>query len=319
MSGSCTGVSPSAASSFSLWLNLQVYIVRLLCISLFAAIIQRFLFFANRKPPAPSLTKIRLGEVQDIERAKRAWAIIITNNGKQIHDEPHLALHDPFLAGQYSEFFKFLVDDSFKHPDDDPRLTLANERIRCYATELLRTLQLDNTENEEKQRNIVIVEEFQKNSDDTKSLHNAVWEVLEDVNHWEETKPEWVNVTRAICPPGETIGETGQDMEKVLEGISINKPIHMLLVIGRSLVKRGRQYEDEVEPHLVQRSIMQVMRHLEHVGHCRNIQLDILRPSTFDELKEYLDCSDSTSSGRKQFDIIHLDMHGVMLPNAKTP
>jgi len=95
------------------------------------------------------------------------------------------------------------------------------------------------------------------------------------------------------------------------------RPIRMLLVIGRSLKhervhSRGYRYTDPATPGIIQRAIMQINKHLEDIGHTRTVQLEILRPGTFDELKAYLGVASETSDAVERFDIIHLDMHGRM-------
>ena len=255
------------------------------------------------------VTTIRLVRVKELHDGRRAWDVVIAHKGKPIHDGHDVPLLDPFESSQYSECFKFFADDSFSPPtgrskvEHERMLDTARLMIETYSVGLLDKLKLHDPAQGGKTRNILVIEDDSINVHDEKSLHNIVWELLENPDYWSTPKPCRIKITRIICATGRMPGP------KLIKGLQMCKPVRILLVIGRSLEKKDGQYTESNNPGLVQHSIMQVMRHLEELGHQRRIQLDILRPATFKELKLYLAVGTEDS---EIFDIIHLDMHGEM-------
>ena len=271
-------------------------------------------------------TEIHLEEVKDVKDGKRVWEV------KVVHDKggstKRIQISDPFKPEQYSRCFKYFVDDSFQCPphkrssEEKRRLEEVETEIAKYGNDLLRMLDLDNPTYRKKRRNILIVERNDESDDDETSLHNLVWELLEDLSYWSLTCPDHVSVTRIIHPQAQQPSTEDSDEERHTDS-GHHGPIRILLVIGRKLeheqLGKNWVYKENVSAGVIQRSIMQVIRHLEDLGHPRKIQLDILRPATFNELKTYIGMDTSDCEAPKErFDIIHLDMHGEMRRSPET-
>jgi hypothetical protein len=273
-------------------------------------------------------TEIRLARVNSLKEGKRTWTIQVTHNRQKTGTALETSLEDPLKANEYSDTFRFYADHSFEPEkynilQEENRTSLdrvENQDIPTYCVELLKTRHLDDPQHESKNRNILIIEELNVNEDDDMSLHNLVWELLERKEYWRASKPERVSVTRILCPR-ECIHE-GRASDK---GLPDDRPVRILLVIARKLKKKYMsdvdwKYTELVQPSLVQHSIMQTIRHLEKVGHRRKVQLDILRPATFNELQDYLRSDgEDADAAREEFDIIHLDMHGHNMPEHLNP
>ncbi|KAF1911407.1 hypothetical protein BDU57DRAFT_524522 [Ampelomyces quisqualis] len=308
----------------STWYGMLITIVKAVVSFTFVAGIwikaQVNTWFNSYQPPGT--TTIRLSRVENYIEGKRAWEVKITHNNKTTKP---LTLFDPFVSHQYTECFKFIADDSHEVPESKDKIRIHKQKIdkaqaqmRSYATELIKRLKLGRLSGEEKQRNIVIVERLEEAREDDKSLHNLVWELLEDVEFWEfekvEDKVDWnINVTRVIETSRGGLPDT--DFR-----LPADRPLRMLLVTGRSVVKKSLKYREKIDSDLIQRSVMQVMRHLEDIGHYRTVQLDILRPASLAELSEYLMLAPEAPGGSSHyFDIVHLDMHGTMMSDLHDP
>ncbi|KAI9708077.1 MAG: hypothetical protein M1820_004281 [Bogoriella megaspora] len=257
---------------------------------------------------------------EDIENRK--WGIRIIHNGEEILGNKTLL--DPFLQGQYPKTFEFFANSSFEaHIEGRSRandLQVAKEEIDDYGKQLLKQLGLESFGGDTPRsttREIIVVEDPGCNDEDYKSIHNPVWELLERVEYWRrEPAPERVNVTRVISYPQED-NETPQIR-------TVPESIRILLVIGRNIRAEKEnsfwKYSERVDPGLIQKPLMQVIRHLEIIGHKQSIELEILRPATHNELRSYLGCNaGDRGTPKEQFDIIHIDTHGIMLSPLMKP
>jgi hypothetical protein len=282
---------------------------------------------AANQIPDTGITKIRLAKVNELQDGKRAWEVEVSHNDGE---GSSVSLLDPLEAKDYTDCFKFFADESFepgKHGRsksiNEQMLKKAGQNIPDYGAQLLGALGLDRSTYRERKRDILVIEDSSLHKDDERSLHNLVWELLEDPIHWKQTNPSRISVTRVITPSGPDSGKesTAKQLGQLVPNTT-HQPIRMLLVIGRSLAKKAVsetdwKYEKEkISPSLIQHSIMQTMRHLEDIGHPQKVNLEILRPATFSELQRYLGID---TAQPEQFDIIHLDMHGEMMPSLLEP
>jgi hypothetical protein len=324
--------------------------------------------------PVGNTTEIRVLESTGAVEGekKRSWKLQVTHNGSIL---PEKDLEDPFKHDQYRDIFKFWVDDSFHGQFKDEsilrenRLQEARDQIPEYAKCLIAKLGLEDLLGGDAKQNILIIEE-QSSADeiqsigmataqeqriakqptldapmqeklniaiDENSVHNLVWELLENLDYW-KVKPERVTITRVICK-STTPSSTPQQ-----SGLPNDRPIRILLVIGRDLtvIQQNLKYKEDVAAGLIQHPLMQVIQHLNEIGHKRQIELEILRPATFRDLKIFLGLEDPDSANptgiealgkpkkslqqkkpeahrtladsKEKYDIIHLDMHGSMEP-----
>ncbi|KAF2741043.1 hypothetical protein EJ04DRAFT_558416 [Polyplosphaeria fusca] len=292
------------------------------------------------------LTVIYLSRIGNARSQRRVWEIEVTHNGEKIHPNNDMSLLDPFMTHQYSTCFKFLADDSFQpyrynrsENQNQQMVQIAKTNMPTYGTSLLEALGLDRpTLRRLKKHDILVVEDLDTNCNDNDSLHNIVWELLEDPRYWLSTSQERVTVTRIIRPPGSPRLPAGTDWRELKElrssssissilntpdyspitGLHEHRPLRMLLVIGRCLrhdrtTQTNFEYAERITPGIIQKTIMQTVKHLNHLGHTRKVQLEILRPGTFRDLKAYLGIDPvNPNTPKHTFDIIHLDMHGVM-------
>jgi hypothetical protein len=283
-------------------------------------------------------TEIHLLSVNRPQNRQRDWDVLVIHDGEVGKEDGSLL--DPFTGPQYSRNFKFFADGSFGTPEDrrtqefKNRIINAGREIGTYGGQLLEQLNLDRNQDSVKVRNVTIVEDSTiNNRDDDTSLHNPVWEILERTEFWSQSAPERVNVRRVLLDGGREreLGsknsDTGviQPLEQAdppaaaMPQALVDAPFRILLLIGRNIVDKTEssfwKYEEMVEPDVIQRSLIQAIYHLKEIGHDPGVELEILRPATFDELKRYLGFDAANpNSPKEQFDIIHVDMHGEMLP-----
>lgn len=279
-------------------------------------------------------TEIRLKRLHDRKDGRRHWDIEVINNGVTIHD--CVSFEDEMKPEEYSDVFDFAATKSLITAEEDrpadyqDQVDAAKAKINRNGLYLVNKAMVDDPKlaEDDVDRIIFIVEEVEKNHDDKESLHNAVWEQLENLAYWKITKPRLVNVTRTLrlSEDSDDGNFSDDDSQKtainyVARELAPGDPVRILLVTGRHLYhydESGKLYDeqevtsyryDDISPGIIESSIRQVIRHLKEVGFHRKISLDIVRPGTFDTFKSYLE------DGGVAYDLIHLDMHAEMREN----
>jgi hypothetical protein len=277
-----------------------------------------------------AITKIRLVNRKDRKNGKRDWDIEVSHNREIIHE--CRSLQDKIKPEEYSDIFEFaatkslIIKEKDKTEDHENLVKAAKDKIHEYGKDLVNKAGVDDQAQDQKIRSIFIVEEIDKNDNDEESLHNPVWEQLENLEYWQHTKPDLVNVTRTFRHSEDQEEEESSESETVdsepdqTTQLAPEDPVRILLATGRHLYhydEKGNPYDEQAEegtsyryeditPGIIQCSIRQVIRHLKEIGFNRQVRLDIVRPGTFDKFKSYLE------EDGVMYDLIHLDMHAEM-------
>ncbi|TAQ89958.1 hypothetical protein B7494_g1693 [Chlorociboria aeruginascens] len=186
-------------------------------------------------------TQISLIRINSPRKGKRYWDIRVVHDGESTVLAGNKSFVDPFTTYEYSSNFRFHVDDSLDPENCIPTeaINKSMHQITDYGAVLLRQLDLDNTTRRPRNRNIT---------------------------------PERVNVTGVICPPERLVVP---DRTISLQNANL---IRTLLVVGQdvcsnSATKEFCKYKEMVSPALIQQSLMQVIQHLEEIGHPRKVML----------------------------------------------
>ena len=122
------------------------------------------------------------------------------------------------------------------------------------------------------------------------------WEILENVEVWpEERRPSNVSVVRRTKP------SIPRDRLKPEFGVKGHSPRHNFLAIT---ARPGRAHD--IPHRIVTRSILGIVQEQSVSDRCPS-SFQIVRPGTFNALSATLD-----SHGFGNFDVVHLDMHGLV-------
>jgi hypothetical protein len=222
-------------------------------------------------------------------------------------------LLDLWIDGEYNLFTHY-VDHSLEPLRHEITATQsrnlleqAQRRIPKYAQKLIqKRLKLDNPANHDRDLIFMVEESRSQEPEVSVSFHAILWELLADVTHWDSAaRPKSVSIIRVIRPQRSSV--PFQPLERCFQQ---GAPIRVLLVIGRNMKTNDIEWKENVAAGLIQQPLMQVVQHLDEIGHNRRVELEILRPSTLDQLTTFLAAADD-----HYFDIIHLDMHGKMKAN----
>jgi hypothetical protein len=154
------------------------------------------------------------------------------------------------------------------------------------------------------------------NHNDSKfNLHQLLWETLEPSTLW----------NRNLSPSEPTIDVMVKRIvtaspckEYPLEKKTFTKdaPLRVLLVVARTLQKDKEhkyQYTDR-KAHLAQIHLLRAQEDLRPLLHSHKIQLEILRPGSFEALQRLLG-----PHGKPQgyYDLVHFDLHGLVAGTPK--
>ena len=137
-----------------------------------------------------------------------------------------------------------------------------------------------------------------------RSIQSLHWEHLEDIALWSEnnwgfqTGPTSVTVQRIFQSPRKSRTTTANAFG----------PIRILLVIARNHIHENEHF-DFVSPTSVLCSILKAQHEIERRSYTNRIQLEVVRPGTFEEFEASL-----LRCGRRgkhhAFQIVHFDVHG---------
>jgi hypothetical protein len=232
---------------------------------------------------------------------KRAWSVTVQINDNEAFEINPLC--DPFHEDEY-EIFQWYLEDSwdekFKKAEgsDDHKCVVeaqskALAKIHRYGKELFEGLGLKDYVFTGQTREIFI-----ENRDTNESIDYLVWEQLSDPILW-PNPPKYVSITRIANP----------SVPRNLSNDCL-KPFIILLVVARSFQKDKSDVEyladkNDASPAQVQAPLMQIISQLRAIRKAYRLELEIVRPGSWEEFKNHLE-----ESGPGYFDLIHFDLHG---------
>jgi hypothetical protein len=137
-----------------------------------------------------------------------------------------------------------------------------------------------------------------------KSIHSLLWEVFEHPTIWHLKGPAESTNT----PPRITRVLTGQPPGR---SIVTNENCRILLVVARSFQYLVRAPFDkrlaDAPPGLIQNILLEIGHYLESKGLGSRFSLDVVRPGTFLQLKNFLKAE---TDAHRKYDLVHFDLHG---------
>lgn len=81
--------------------------------------------------------------------------------------------------------------------------------------------------------------------------------------------------------------------------------LRILLVIARKLTKTSKNYYEDVWAHLVQIHLLQIQEDLKPLWMSHQIEIELVRPGSFEALERHL-----TQRDKGYFGLVHFDLHG---------
>ena len=132
------------------------------------------------------------------------------------------------------------------------------------------------------------------------TIHCIPWELLEDFCHWPILDP-CVTVRRTVAP-----AVVGPEQERACSWSASNS-INILLIVARHLGD-GEGHESVI-PSFALSAIQDVQKNLNTQQSTSPINLEMVRPGTYEALQEKLE-STTREKGRGYFHMVHFDLHG---------
>ncbi len=243
---------------------------------------------------------------------KKGWFVKVQINDNKPFDVN--SFYDPFHKQDY-ENFRWYLEDSWREKYiagqevDEVKRKLAEgnvkekearalDEINRYGVELFKQLRLDEQSFTGRTREIFIHNSCSSDGEEADGGVDAlVWEQLGDPSLW-SNPPECVSITR-VSKPSPFSGPATDHLDK---------PFIVLLVVARNF-RRDRNLEyyanTDASASLVQVPLMQISAQLRAIGKGYRMELEIIRPGSWEELKEHLE-----ECGPGHFGLIHFDLHG---------
>lgn len=214
-------------------------------------------------------------------------------------------IHDPFSRDDHEEcdwYFQCLREEDY----NEDRADKIVPAVKGYGGRLMSGLKWP--EHTFKHPNIIIdVLQGRENGNDrtnNASIYHIHWEQLEQVQkqHWpglaQTADPLEVHVRRVLeHPPVQRARKVRQDKE-----------INVLLVIARRL--QPKSSKEDLSPAMVYRSIVKVKKLLRNEHSHYNLNLEVVRPGTYEALVDHLARKNIEHGGTGFFQLIHFDLHG---------
>jgi CHAT domain len=246
-----------------------------------------------------------------------SWNVGIYLNKNLIAEQ--VPVRDPFNGPQNAACRWYLEQYAQKDPFSPSRAREAQSHIQGYAAELLKQLGLqeliakrldvEDTTQSKIQVLIDIVEAGSDAGDDSRSIHQLNWELLEDDSVWDFEEVE-ISVRRRI------VSRLGDGLPQVPDRVNtwpqnIQYPtVNILLVVARDLTRDASTYDD-VQPSTALNLLRRLNRENQrHRGHL-NLHIEVVRPGTLSALDDHLRSSEA-AHGRQFFHIVHFDLHGTV-------
>jgi CHAT domain/NB-ARC domain len=238
------------------------------------------------------------------------WMVDIFADERLINEG--LVLHDPLDKDGASLCRWYLEQYLQREPYSTTRARKASSVLEGYGQQLADQLQLSALALVDQQKLDIEIEDFSgSDSGPRNSVHQLYWELLED-------ERIWALPTLSVCVQ-RSIGRTNEHASPVYnislwsEDSSSRQRINILLVTARDLTKGSTLY-DEISPLVAFNILWNVKSRLNLAGSPVDLNVEVVRPGTFNALKHHLE-----RRGQDYFQIIHFDVHGKVGTRKNAP
>ncbi|EGX89590.1 hypothetical protein CCM_07842 [Cordyceps militaris CM01] len=250
-------------------------------------------------------------ESVDAAPPHRCWKLTVRRHGQQpgphVHDV--VVVVDPFVDADYHAVFERYLrtkgDDAAQRLGSEDDIARVERQIDGYAHALLSQLRLQDelVRPQATELQLYIVEHHHETDhhDTTPGIHRLAWELLESLRL--PARPDLrLRVNRVtefapIVPPG------------LLQTLAQADPspgtYRILLVVARDFSRTGAARDSD--PDLAQWPLMTIQRKLRG-----RMLLEVVRPGCLEGLREHLR---TRSRQGVQFNLVHFDLHGQVLPD----
>jgi hypothetical protein len=204
---------------------------------------------------------------------------------------------DPFGRDEYDDCSKYLQCK----PARQKGASQVPNKLRAYRQKLFEGLKLDEVADDIQNRNLEILICDRHTGDDTKSFHSLQWEQLEDLASWSEYVHVEIPAVTVTRIKGTVIRSEART--SVCSGNVFNI---LLVVARRNIFDREN---DGPSPVTIPCTILAIQEHLGRIGGLHDVDLEIVRPGSFEELKDHLKRRRAGPLA-KVYDAVHFDLHG---------
>ena len=219
-----------------------------------------------------------------------------------------LRLLDPFSQAEHADLRWYLEQYAAQEPFESDKARAVAASIDRYAKELHRQLDLgdlfqkrDPLVDEGHSLVIDVCESYTGGESSPISLQALNWELLEQLDLWSGFFKQ-VTVRRSSSPEPEAEDDALASSNETSESVNI------LVVVARSTQINPTAYQD-VHPFASLDLLLGMQRALEQSPEATRLNVEVVRPGTFDSFKRHLRAS-TDSRGAGFFHFVHLDMHG---------
>ena len=244
---------------------------------------------------------------KSVEDASLGWRVNIFFDDDVLYEG--LNMMDPFTCSEEMEFQWYLEEYPITSPYTLDRAKAAKATLENYIISLRRQLHLDEVfrliqevSRKENQRLLIsIIESQEAIHPASGTIHRLHWECLESPGVWPGSDLA-VEIRRSI-------GFSDIPAHREFDGLIRNRfpRYNILLVIARDTSSQSTTRE--IEPFRTLRTLLNLRDRLEQAKAPMGMQVTVLRPGTFSELKLRLQQS-TERHGPGYFGAVHFDMHG---------
>jgi hypothetical protein len=220
---------------------------------------------------------------------------------------PPSHIRDPFSPNEHDECEWYLDKWLRVKKYDRDRAERISPAVRAYGGNLLQQLQWHGFVFFHPEIRIDIRQNV--NRTNKSAIYHIHWEQLEQLEgptRWPglDANPPQVTVRRVTDPP-----PIRKPRDLHVETYKPTKEINILLIIAREMKPEQEVDLEDVSPALAQRSIMNIRRLLTKRSRHNIINLEVVRPGSFEALADHL-ARKSAEKGLGYFHFVHFDLHG---------
>jgi hypothetical protein len=204
---------------------------------------------------------------------------------------------DPFDRDEYDDCSKYLQCK----PARQKGPSQVSNKLDEYRQKLFADLKLDEVARDIQNRNLEILICDKHTGDHTKSFHSLQWEQLEDLVSWSEYVH--INIPAVTVTRIRGTATRSETRTSVCSGNVFN----ILLVVARRNIF-DREH-DVPSPVAIPCTILAIQEHLSRIGGLHDVDLEIVRPGSFEEFQGHLALRRAGPLA-KVYHAVHFDLHG---------
>lgn len=204
---------------------------------------------------------------------------------------------DPFDRDEYDDCSKYLQCKPARQKDPSQ----VSDTLREYRRKLFESLELGEVARDIQNRNLEILICDRHTSDHTKPFHSLQWEQLEDLASWSEYVHIEIPAVTVIRIKGTAT------RSEIRTSLCSGNVFNILLVVARRNI--FDRESDVPSPVTIPCTILAIQEHLSRIGGLHDVDLEIVRPGSFEEFQKHLERR-RTGPLAKVYDAVHFDLHG---------